>query len=143
MKRRVTLTILALTLIVGMSVPSTAMAKDFEKEFKGVELMGAYIDFLAHWIDIVEKPANAIGIAQNSLKDLYLENNEPERLEQTLMHALEIVHDRGARNSIRFTLAEFYQEQGQAKKASEQLIKVIEENAKGVMKKSKTISVFE
>ena len=140
---KITIQMLVLAMLCSFIQIQQVSARDLDKELQNVELMGTYIDFITHWIEVIDNPSNAIGIAQSSLKDLYMENDEPERLEQTLMQALEIVHDRGARNSIRFTLAEMYQENGQAKKASEQLIKIIEENSKGVMKKSKTTSVFE
>lgn len=142
MKKMSILAVLIGVLFIGAVQPSTAQAKDIANEMKGIELMNVYIGFLTHWIEVVDNPSNAIGIAQNSLKDLYMANGETERLEQILNQALEVVHDRGARNSIRFSLAEIYQSQGKAKLASDQFIKIIEENSQAHPTKTKK-SVFE
>ncbi len=142
MKKFSIIAVLIGILCSGALQPSAAQAKDIADEIKGVELMNVYIDFLAHWIEVIDNPSNAIGIAQNSLKDLYMANGETERLEQVLNQALEVVHDRAARNSIRFSLAEIYQGQGKAKLASDQFIKIIEENSQGHAVTSKK-SVFE
>lgn len=141
MKKRITLAIMMLALVSGITFvhPSSAVAKDndWDDQLEMVEVMQTWIDFLAHYVSVIEDPSNAIGLAQNNLKDLYVENGEPERVIQVLNETLQFVEDQGGRNAIRFTLAEMHQEMNQPKLASDQLLKIIEENAGGSKKVNK------
>ena len=134
MKKTASILILTLGLFSAAAVtapPAAAIGKEERAHIEALEVMQGWVDFLAHFIDVIEDPSNAIGLAQNSLKDLYVENGEPERVIQVLNETLKVVEDRGGRNAIRFTLAEMHKNLGQPKEASDQLLKIIEENAKG------------
>ena len=133
MKKSVSIVILTACLIGAAALyarPAAALGQK-ENQLENLQVMQGWVDFLANFIDVIEDPTNAIGLAQNSLKDLYVENGESERVVQVLNETLKIVEDQGGRNAIRFTLAELHKQLGQPKEASDQLLKIIEENAKG------------
>ncbi|MBZ0165628.1 MAG: tetratricopeptide repeat protein [Candidatus Omnitrophica bacterium] len=122
------LMITGLILCAGAVQPRAASAG---KELEGIQVMQGFVGFLDQWMKTVEDPSNSIGLAVHSLKDLYVENGEPERAVQILNQILTIVEDPAGRNAIRFTLAELHKQLNQPKQASDQLLRVIEENAKG------------
>lgn len=133
MKKTVSVIILTACLFGATALsarPAAALGKN-ETQLENLKVMQGWVDFLAGFIDVIEDPTNAIGLAQNSLKDLYVENGETEKVVQVLNDTLKIVEDQGGRNAIRFTLAELHKQLGQPKEASDQLLKIIEENAKG------------
>ena len=98
-------------------------------EFKQLNKMKEYTNFMVYFINTLGEPNNAIGIAQNSLKDLYVGQNKPEKAIEVLEKATIVVTDAKKRNVIRFTLAELYKQTNQTEKAQEQLLKIIMENA--------------
>ena len=98
--------------------------------FNNIEMMEKYVNFLKGWVETIEKPQNSVGIAINSLKEIYTKKGELDKAEQALLKALESVNNRGARTLIRFNLGEIYQETNKPEKAAEQFLKIIEENGK-------------
>jgi tetratricopeptide (TPR) repeat protein len=114
---------------VVLAVILLGTGRGYAADRENVETMQAYLATITQWINLVEDPTNAIGLAQHGIKDMYFGTGQPEKAEEALLEALTFVKKREVRNILRFTLAEVYQRMNQHQKSKEQFLKIIEENS--------------